>query len=127
LKTFLEAQGYRHREELDADLGVLIVFVQAPLQMLLKARRLGIPVLLRLDGVYYPRKHGYFHRDYLRINLKVWIIRKLPCAFIICPSHFSKDMLDNLLRRTQKPWRIVHNGTGGAVTFPRPAARSRQS
>lgn len=121
LKAYLEAQGYAHRAELDGGLGILIVFVQAPLGMLRRARALGIPVLLRLDGIYYPRKHGWFHREYFRINFKVWIIRKWLCDQIVYQSKFSKAMLDALLGSTSKPWCVIHNGIAGAPSVSIPA------
>jgi glycosyltransferase involved in cell wall biosynthesis len=118
LKAYLESRGFRCREQVDEGLGAMIVFVKAPLRLLLRARRLGIPILLRLDGVYYPRKHGYLNREYFRVNFRVWYIRKWLCDRIIYQSRFSKDMLDTLLGATSKPWQVIHNGIAGPSEPP---------
>jgi glycosyltransferase involved in cell wall biosynthesis len=118
LKNHLESHGFAYRDTIDADLGVLIVFVSAPFSLLRNARRLGVPVILRLDGAYYRRKHGWFHKEYLRTNLRMWAIRRFLCDAIVYQSRYSWRMLDALLGRSPKPARVIHNG----ISLPPAAA-----
>jgi glycosyltransferase involved in cell wall biosynthesis len=111
LKAYLEDNGFREHGKVEDGLGALIVFVQAPLSLLWKARRLRVPVILRLDGLYYPSKHGLLSREYLRVNLKVFIIRRFLCDLVIYQSAFCEAMANRLLGRTSKPGRVIVNGT----------------
>jgi glycosyltransferase involved in cell wall biosynthesis len=118
LKNHLESRGFIHKNEITRDLGALIVFVQAPLPILHLARKFGVPILLRLDGLYYRRKHGFFNRQYLATNLRIWFIRRFFCDHIVYQSQYSYRMINEVLGKSNKPWSVIHNGISLPLAIP---------
>jgi glycosyltransferase involved in cell wall biosynthesis len=113
LTRYLDEHGYVHHKAVDKDLDLLIVFVRAPLKTLFKAMLLRVPVALRLDGVYFRKKHGFLHPEYLKTNLRVWFIRKFLCDLNIYQSEFVKKQVESVLGPSSRPYRIIHNGITG--------------
>lgn len=109
LSAFLEERGLRQAASIDRNLDVLIVMVKAPLRTLLRTKLLGIPIILRLDGLYYPKKSGWINKEYIRVNLVVFLIRLFLCDFIVYQSEYSRRMCHRLLGGSPKPWRIIYN------------------
>lgn len=69
----------------------------------------GLPIIQRLDGIYYPSKHGlkyiYFNREIKNIYLKY-------SDFIIFQSEYSKLECFTMLGKIEKEkYRIILNGT----------------
>ncbi len=76
----------------------------------------GLPIIQRLDGVYYPSKHGikylYFNReikkDYLRYS-----------DFIIFQSKYSRmECFTMLGEKDKSKYKIIYNGADKNVFFP---------
>lgn len=76
----------------------------------------GFPIIQRLDGVYYPSKHGL---KYIYLN---WEIKKdylKYSNFIIFQSKYSRTECFTMLGEIDKSkYRIVYNGTDKTVFCP---------
>ena len=80
-----------------------------------KAKRL--PIIQRLDGVYYPSKHGL---KYLYYNREMKIEYLKYSDFIIFQSEYSKIECFTILGKIQKEkYRIIFNGTDKSVFYPK--------
>jgi glycosyltransferase involved in cell wall biosynthesis len=76
----------------------------------------NLPVIQRLDGVYYPSKHGikyiYLNREIKKDYLKY-------SDFIIFQSKYSRTECFTMLgEKSTDNYRIIYNGTDKDVFFP---------
>jgi glycosyltransferase involved in cell wall biosynthesis len=89
------------------DCDVLLAIVSAPLQDLLQARRCGVPILQRLDGVYYPAVSG---RRWWIQNLPIWITYRFFANRVVFQSEYSQRMCERFLGQPRCPTSIIYNG-----------------
>ena len=91
----------------------LLVSPRAPWPLLRAAKRANIPIIHRLDGVYYPATIA--GRKYPIYNLPLRVIRNRLADAIIYQSQYSKKQCDHFLGRLSpktyppKP-KIIYNG-----------------
>lgn len=76
----------------------------------------NLPIIQRLDGVYYPSKHGlkyiYLNREIKKDYLKY-------SDFIIFQSRYSRTECFTMLGEIDKnKYRIIYNGTDKTVFYP---------
>src|SRR4030066_1415739 len=76
----------------------------------------NLPIIQRLDGVYYPSKHGlkyiYLNREIKKDYLKY-------SDFVIFQSKFCRTECFTILGEIDKSkYRIIYNGTDKAVFYP---------
>ena len=94
--------------------GVLVVGGTRKVNGLWGARRRGVPVIQRLDGmnwIHRKRRTGYRH--YLRsetANVLLSFIRKRIATGVIYQSEFVRDWWDRVYGPVTKPYWVVHNG-----------------
>jgi len=94
--------------------GVLIVGGTRKVSDLWGARRRGVPVIQRLDGmnwIHRKRRTGYRH--YLRsetANVLLSFIRKRIATGVIYQSEFVHDWWERVYGPALKPHWVVHNG-----------------
>jgi len=94
--------------------GVLVVGGTRKVTGLWGARRRGVPVIQRLDGmnwIHRKRRTGYRH--YLRsemANVLLSFIRKRIATGVIYQSEFVRDWWDGVYGPVTKPYWVVHNG-----------------
>ncbi len=76
----------------------------------------NLPVIQRLDGVYYPSKHGI---KYIYLN---WEIKKDYLKFsdfIIFQSKYSRKECFTMLGEIEEnKYRIIYNGTDKSIFYP---------
>lgn len=101
------------REDIDAFL--VIGGPKKYLGRLLKARRQGIPVVQRLNGmnwIHRRRKTGlvyYLHSE--AANLAIAFFRRFVCSRIIYQSPFCEERWNRVYGKLRKPSAVVFNGT----------------
>ena len=94
--------------------GVLVVGGTRKVSDLWGARRRGVPVIQRLDGmnwIHRKRRTGYRH--YLRsetANALLSFIRKRIATGVIYQSEFVFDWWERVYGPVTKPYWVVHNG-----------------
>lgn len=68
-------------------------------------KRSGLPIVLRLDGIYYDKSTGFNKRN------KLISISHRDADAVIYQSYFSKTMCERyLLKRKSNVFEIIHNG-----------------
>jgi glycosyltransferase involved in cell wall biosynthesis len=110
------------RDPLDpANYSILVVGGTRKIAQLLKAKRLGVRIVQRLNGmnwVHRKRKTGFKH--YLRSeinNLLLMTIRKMADA-VVYQSEFSQSWWNRVYGKCQAETRIIYNGVDLEQFFP---------
>jgi len=139
LITGLAARGIRTTYDLD-DPAVSAVLVNGGtrrLDALWRARRRGLPILQRLDGMnWVQRKRWLGMRHFLRAetnNLLLAVIRRRLAAGIVYQSQFSQAWWERVYGQVDKPTSVVYNAVdlqayspaGPRVAEPGPSGRVR--
>ena len=83
----MQARGHEVFFEYRPDYDILFLIVQAPFQYLLEATKKKIPIVQRLDGVWYYSVAGWKFPLY---NLKAMLIRHFFSDFSVYQSKYSK-------------------------------------
>jgi glycosyltransferase involved in cell wall biosynthesis len=97
---------------------VLVIGGTRHLVGLLRARRAGIPIVQRLDGMNWlhrllPRSGAAGWRHYLRAeygNRLLSVIRARLATEVIYQSEFSRDWWERVRGRTPVPAQVIYNG-----------------
>lgn len=107
-KTGFEQRGHEVVFEECSDYDILLIIVQAPWDILLRAKKRKKPIVQRLDGVYYWSVSGW---KYPLLNLKALLIRHLFANFTVYQSQYSKYCSNKFLRKKfPDPSTIIYNG-----------------
>lgn len=92
----------------DSDYDVVLVIVSYDLFKLWQVKKKGIPIIQRLDGVYFFSIKGLF---YPLFNLKMKTIRNFMADYIIYQSQYSKKCCDRFLgKNDNQKYSIIYNG-----------------
>jgi len=76
----------------------------------------NLPVIQRLDGVYYPSKHGI---KYLYLNREIKKDYLKFSDFVVFQSKYSRKECFTILGEIgEDKYRIIHNGTNKKVFYP---------
>lgn len=123
------SQGLRERGyEISFDLAdrpyatVLVIGGTRDLGGLIMARREGIPIVQRLNGMnWIHRKRRTGIRHYLRSEYGNWllsVIRNRLATHIVYQSHFAHRWWDKVYGVTRVPFHVVYNGVNLEVYNP---------
>ncbi|GAB4274524.1 MAG: hypothetical protein Kow0080_23020 [Candidatus Promineifilaceae bacterium] len=93
----------------------LLAIIYAHPRLLLRAKRLGIPIIQRLDGVHYPAASGW---KSIRYNLPIWLNYRLFSRHIIFQSQYSRRQCLHFLGPHRAAEHIIYNGVDTAVFTP---------
>jgi glycosyltransferase involved in cell wall biosynthesis len=120
----LNERGIRTTYDLD-DPAVRVVLVNGGtrhLERLARARRRGLRVVQRLDGMnWVQRKRRLGLRHFLRAEINNWIlatIRRRLADAIVYQSAFSQDWWTRVYGDVHKPGCVVHNGVDLSAYTP---------
>lgn len=90
-----------------ADCDVVLAVISAPPRVLLRAKLRGVPVVQRLDGVFYRAIAG--NRAW-RLNLPIWLTYRSFSDYIIFQSDYSQRTCERFMGRTRCPSTVIYNG-----------------
>jgi len=107
-----------------SDCDVVLAVVSAPLSVLWQARRRGVPIVQRLDGVYYPAVSG---RRWRLNNLPIWVTYRFFANWVIFQSEYSQRMCERFLGQPRCSTSIIYNGVDLNLFTPDGAAASISS
>jgi glycosyltransferase involved in cell wall biosynthesis len=104
----MEARGHTITFEETADYDVVLVIVQAPFLLLWRAKRVGKPIVQRLDGVYYWSVAGW---KFPLLNAKAFLVRHLFADYTVYQSNYSKMCVEKFLgKKKSESSKIIYNG-----------------
>jgi glycosyltransferase involved in cell wall biosynthesis len=101
---------------------VLIIGGTHDLAGIWRAKRKGVPIIQRLDGMnWIHRKQHTGWRHYLRAeygNFILSLIRSRLASQVIYQSEFSRQWWERAYGKSHTPWHMVHNGVDLARFTP---------
>lgn len=93
---------------------VLVIAGTKHIPALMKAKKRGVRIVQRLDGINWHHKHmntGVYHYMRSEINNQMMqIVRKQFADAIVYQSEFAKQWWFDEYKPTGKPYTIIHNG-----------------
>ncbi len=124
LKAGLAARGIDAHHEISRDdtRALLITGATRSLGALIEARRRGIRIVQRLDGMNWLHKQRATGlRHYLRserMNLQLALIRRLFADRIVYQSEFTQDWWYRVYGELNKPATVIYNGVDLKIFNP---------
>ncbi len=116
LKTYLEDNEYKYLDHSKKAQGIFfpIIYNLKELGNLKKKKR---KIIQRLDGIYYPQKHG---DNYIENNKNIKDIYLNYTNFIIFQSEYSKKQCFIMLgEKCEEEYSIINNGTNKQLFYPK--------
>lgn len=115
LSQSLQSHGFNVTTVPTKQTTVMLTIIYAHPRLLLQAKRMGIPIIQRLDGVHYLAINGW---KSLRYNMPIWINYRFFSNYIIFQSHYSRFLCRHYLGSTNATEFIIHNGVDTARFKP---------
>lgn len=110
----VEARGHDIVRFPTADTDVVLSIIYAAPRALLQSKKLGLPIVQRLDGVYQPS----VYKDWRKRNFPIWVNYRFFSNRILFQSHYSAVTAQLYLGETKRPYAVVHNGVSLDNFFP---------
>ena len=103
----LRARGHVIAPGLTHDCDVLLAIVSAPMSLLIRAKRYGVPIVQRLDGIYYSAVSGW---RWPILDLPIWTTYRFFADWVVYQSDYSQRMCEHFFGPTPCPTSVVRNG-----------------
>jgi glycosyltransferase involved in cell wall biosynthesis len=115
LKKYLDNSGIRYLK--DPSKALMLFFpVSMPENTIKDAKERGGKIIQRLDGVYYPSKHGNQHMEF---NKPIKIIYENYADFVVFQSEYSRRQCFSVLgEKTEEEYSIIMNGVDKRIFYP---------
>lgn len=115
LKDYLDEVGYQYSNSFWKAKGIFFPMGYRP-QTLWVAKRLAMKIIQRLDGVYYPSKHG---SNYIKLNRLQKNNYQKYSDYIIFQSVHSRDQCFNMFGEIpNNRYSIIYNGVNTKIFYP---------
>jgi glycosyltransferase involved in cell wall biosynthesis len=115
LKNYLAGENYNIQN--DPEKARHIFFpIEYQLDFLKKIQSHKGSIIQRLDGIYYPSKHG---SEFIKYNQIIHTIYKHFSTHVIFQSEYSKNQCFEMFGEKKKPeFTVIHNGANKHIFFP---------
>jgi glycosyltransferase involved in cell wall biosynthesis len=107
LNQALESRGVATTSSWSNDCDIVLAIIYAPPSVLLRAKLRKVPVVQRLDGVYYPAGAG---RRWWMLNLPIWITYHFFSNWVIFQSQYSQRVCERFLGAPRCSTSLIYNG-----------------
>lgn len=115
LKAYFDRVGFQYVSDI-RKASVILFPISYDLRKLKKFKKRGGRICQRLDGIYYPGKHG---DDYIRRNGKIQTIYSELADHIIFQSEYSRaQCFDMFGPIPENAYSIVTNGVNTEIFYP---------
>ena len=115
LKRFLDDKGLEYSDG-HKGIGAIFFPISYDIELLKKFKKKGGKIIQRLDGVYYPSKHG---EEYIELNKDIKEIRNSLADIVVYQSEYSKAQCEAMLGELiDRETHIIINGTDKSVFYP---------
>lgn len=116
LKRFLDERGFDGYTNDHKGIKAIFFPISYDIELLKKFKKKGIMIIQRLDGVYYPSKHG---DAYLSLNKDMKEIHNTLADIVIYQSEYSKSQCETMFGRLEAAEsHIILNGADKKVFYP---------
>ena len=115
LKGFLDERGFVYTEKHD-NIKAIFFPIAYDIGHLKKFKDEGVKIIQRLDGVYYPSKHG---NEYIALNRDIKEIHNNLADIVIYQSGYSKAQCEIMLGKlADTENHVILNGTDKTIFYP---------
>ncbi len=115
LKNYLDKTGYPYTESFFKADGIFFPMGYRAYK-LWAAKRMGMKIIQRLDGVYYPSKHGERYYKFNSLQLKTY---RYFSDFVIFQSEYSKKQVFEIFGEIdESKYAIIYNGANSDIFYP---------
>lgn len=121
-KTFMaQLTGFLERQQAEIvkspyRASVLCFPVAYNIEALRLARRCGVGIVQRLDGIYYPSQHG---EEYESFNRPIQVIYNELADFVIFQSEYSRAQCFHMFGPiSEDKYRVIYNGSDLSCFYP---------
>jgi glycosyltransferase involved in cell wall biosynthesis len=103
----LKNRNIQVTQELTKECDVVLAIMYAPIPLLRQAKKMKIPIVQRLDGVYYP---AVAPLRWLLLNYPRWVTYRFFANSVIFQSEFSELSCRRFLGKPRCPTTLIYNG-----------------
>ena len=115
LQRYLDSVDFPYCQKLKHADGIFFP-VEFSLRGLNRVKQNGGTIIQRLDGIFYPEKHGAAYQEY---NALLKTIYQEYADFVIFQSEYSRQQCFALLgKKAKQRWTIIRNGADKSIFFP---------
>ena len=115
LKTYLQNKQYPFVKNID-EADTIFFPISFDQHILRSFKQRGGKIIQRLDGVYYPSKHG---NEYTKFNQDVKDIYANLSDFVVFQSQYSKKQCYTMFgEKDESQYQIVVNGVDKSIFYP---------
>jgi len=115
LKNYLDLRKFKYKSEMSST-GSIFFPISFNLDELERIKTTGGEIIQRLDGIYYPSKHG---DAYLEYNKNIKDIYSNYTDYVIFQSNYSyKQCFEMFGGKKNSQFSIIHNGVNCNIFYP---------
>jgi|GEM_PF-375464 len=115
LNNHFDSIGYEYSNDIK-DMDGIFFPVFYNIKVLKKLKKAGLPIIQRLDGIYYPEKHG---KSFKKVNKDIKDVYLNYADFVIFQSEYSKQQCFKMLgEKPENQYTIIHNGVREEIFYP---------
>ena len=111
----LNKRNIQVTQTLTDDSDIVLAIMYAPVSLLREAKRKKLPIVQRLDGVYYP---AVAPLRWLLLNYPRWVTYRFFANSIIFQSEFSQLSCRRFLGKPRCPTALIYNGVNLQKFYP---------
>lgn len=113
LKKVLDKKNYSYCSGLNKAKGIFFP-ISFDIGILKRFKKKRYPIIQRLDGIYYPEKHGDKH---IKLNKKIKEIYLNYADFVVFQSEYSRKQVFEMFGSKQQ-YTIIYNGADKSIFYP---------
>lgn len=115
LKLFLDDSGFKYLNSID-NADSIFFPIMFDIDALEKIKRANGTIIQRLDGIYYPQKHGENH---VELNKEIKNIYNNFADFVVFQSEYSKKQCFEMLgKKNEEEYSLIVNGVNTGIFYP---------
>lgn len=115
LKRFLDYKGFSYTQNIE-NANAIFFPISYDIKVLKKLKKKGAKIIQRLDGIYYPEKHG---KKYSKKNKIIKDIYLNYADFVVFQSEYSKKQCFEMFgAKKENEYAIILNGVDKSIFYP---------
>ena len=124
LKKGLDKQNYSYKKSSKNADGMFFP-ISANIKEIKKVKKQGGKIIQRLDGIYYPSKHG---NEYKELNKNIKYIYCKYSDYVIFQSEYSKNQVFEMFgEKEDSKYSLICNGADTDIFFPKEITEIRDT
>jgi glycosyltransferase involved in cell wall biosynthesis len=115
LKTWLDKHHYPYSEDIENSAGIFFP-IAYDIETLKRFKKQRKHIIQRLDGIFYPEKHG---KDYKKMNKTIKQVYQNLATHTVFQSEYCKNQCFKMFgKKKEGQYSIIHNGVNQSIFYP---------